>query len=154
MSSSDWISISGILVNAAIGIVLVVIVSKRISNKRALKDYFISEIKDIRDCYRKFLNELFAENYSFNSTNSWFQVINMRLTNLETALKDFKSNIPFEAKSINHELREIVTDNEDFNNASSKDRVSLRQPHKQEIIRKHSEISLALMKTIVKINNQ
>lgn len=153
LQASDWIEISSIVVNASIGIILAVIVSKRISNKRALKDYFISEIKDIRDNYRKFLNDFFSQKYTFNSTNSWFQVMNMRLINLEKALNEFNTKIKFEAKNLNHDLRDIITDHEDFNNSYSKEHVSINQAHKQEIVKKHSEISLALMRSIVSINN-
>lgn len=154
IQTSDWIEIASIMVNATIGIILAVIVSKKISNKRALKDYFISEIKDIRDNYRKFLNDLFSDKYNFNTTNSWFQVMNMRLINMEKALQEHNAKDKLEAKEINHELRDIVTDHEDYNNASEKPNVTINQAHKQEIVRKHSEISLSLMKAIVKINNK
>lgn len=153
LQASDWIEITSILVNATIGIILAVIVSKRISNKRALKDYFISEIKDIRDHYRKFLIDLFGSKCSFNSTNSWFQVMNMRLMNLEKTLQENKRNFSFTTKELNHDLRNLITDHEDFNNSYNKPSVVISQVHKQEIIKKHSEISMALMETIVKINN-
>lgn len=154
LQASDWINVTSIVVNAIIGIILVVIVSKRISNKRALKDYFINEIKDIREDYRNFLNELFGERCSFISTNSWFQVMNMRLINIEKALKENDSKFSLKAKKLNQSLRDIITDHEDFNNSYKKAHVTLNQEHKQTIVKKHSEISFALMKTIVKINNK
>lgn len=152
LNTSDWIAVAGIFVNAMLGLILVVIVSSRLSNKRALKDYFINEIKDIRDGYRKFLNELFGSRYDFAKTNSWFQIMNMRLTDLERVLQENYNGLTLPVKELNQQLRDIVTGDDDFNNSFKKPSVTINQRLKLEIIKKHSEISTSLTKTIVKIN--
>jgi hypothetical protein len=149
---SNWIDIIGIGINAVLGIVIVLIVSSRVSNKRALKDYFINEIKDVRDCYRKFLNELLGGRCDFNITNNWFQVMNMRLTDLERVLNESYSNLKLPTKELNQELRDLLTSSDDFNNSFNKPSISINQLLKQAIYKKHSEISTSLIKTVVKIN--
>lgn len=152
LNTSDWIAVAGIVVNAILGLIIVVVVSNRLSNKRALKDYFINEIKDIRDGYRKFLNELFGSRYDFVKTNSWFQVMNMRLIDLEKVLAENYGGLNLPIKELNQQLRDIITGDEDFNNSFKKSSVTINQRLKLDIIRKHSEISTSLTKTIVKIN--
>ena len=152
LNSSDWINVSGIAVNAILGIAIALII-KRISNKRAIKDYFMNEIKNIREDYRKFLIDLFGGKFTFNSTNNWFQVMNMRLINLEETLKNIHKISNFGAKDLNHDLRDIITNHQDFNDAFNKSSVTISQLHKQEIVKKQAEISKSLMDTIIDINN-
>lgn len=152
LETSDWIEIISIAVNAILGILIVVVISNRISNKRALKDYFINEIKDIRDCYKKFLNELLSGKYDFNATNNWFQIINIRFINLENVLNENYKNFKLPSKELNQELRDLLTSSEDFNNSFKKPSIVISQLLKQQIFKKHSEISTSLIYTVIKIN--
>ena len=63
VSISDWISIIGIIINSSLSIWLVITIQNRLTNKRVLKDHFITEIKDIRSEYKIFLNNLYSKQY-------------------------------------------------------------------------------------------
>lgn len=54
LCKSDWISVCNLIVTSAIGIWLALIVQKNFTINRAIKDYYIQEIKDVRKLYVDF----------------------------------------------------------------------------------------------------
>lgn len=154
LTADNWINIIGIGVNALLGGYLAIILTKRISDRRAMKNYFISEADHVREAYREFLNGLLSNRKNCNQIKSWFQVMNIRLTNFETAYKENIRKKGFDAKELNIKLREIVTDHDDFNNSFKKEFVKVSPGLKQEIFKIHGELSKSLLDTVVSINNR
>lgn len=62
LTLDQWIGHSltliGIVVGALVAVWVVKVIQNKLTDDRVLKDYFISEIKDIRDQYRSFVNDL------------------------------------------------------------------------------------------------
>lgn len=59
LCKSDWIAVLNLVVTTIIGIWLAVIVQKNFTINRAIKDYYIQEIKDVRKLYVDFLNNIY-----------------------------------------------------------------------------------------------
>lgn len=57
LCKSDWISVCNLIVTSAIGIWLALIVQKNFTINRAIKDYYIQEIKDVRKLYVDFFKQ-------------------------------------------------------------------------------------------------
>ncbi len=52
IQGSDWIAIIDIVITSIIGIWIAVAVQNNLTKSRYLKEYFINEVKDIRDLYK------------------------------------------------------------------------------------------------------
>lgn len=60
VSTSDIIAIVDIVINAILAIIIIVIIQKKMTTKRVLKDYFINEIKTIQEEYSFFIQDIIA----------------------------------------------------------------------------------------------
>jgi hypothetical protein len=109
---ADWIAITGILINAILGVSIVFFLQSKLTNKRLLKDHFINEVKELRKEYETYFKTL--------STIPPLEVlqvlksINRKGSDLLFILKekykvDEKVFTPFHI-----ELSEIITDDPEF----------------------------------------
>ncbi|WP_163321754.1 hypothetical protein [Draconibacterium mangrovi] len=154
LDAENWIDIVAIIVNVIIGTIVVVVLSKRISDKRALKDYLIGETDHIREDYRIFLNDLLSGKKNARNILSWFQVMNIRLGNFEQIYKSEISSKCYCTKDKHVEFREFLTDHDDFNNAFTKDSVEISPSLRKEILKLHGGISKSLMDSVISINKR
>ena len=56
---SDYIEITGIIVNFFLAIWIVKTIQNKLTNKRVLKDHFISEIKELRVEYNAYIKDCY-----------------------------------------------------------------------------------------------
>jgi len=112
---SDWIEIAAIVVNALVAWWIVRTIQNRLTNNRVLKDHFIEEIKDIRNEYRNFLNNIYASKTEIRTIIPWFKLMNIRVSDLMTLVQQ-KYNIDKQILSpYQIDLRELVTESDEFN---------------------------------------
>lgn len=154
LTIENWIDIMSIIVNVIIGAIVVIILSKRISDKRALKDYLIGETDHIREDYRNFIHDLISNKKDARSILSWFQIMNIRLGNFESIYKQEISKKCFETKNKHIKFREFLTDHSDFNNHFSDDSVLVSHELRQDILRIHGTVSKSLLDSVVSINKK
>lgn len=88
VSISDWINIIGIIINSSLSIWLVITIQNRLTNKRVLKDHFITEIKDIRSEYKIFLNNLYSNNIRVKSVIPWFKLMNIKVIDIMRTINE------------------------------------------------------------------
>ena len=60
VSTSDIIAIVDIVINAILAIIIILIIQKKMTTKRVLKDYFINDIKTIQEEYSFFIQDIIA----------------------------------------------------------------------------------------------
>lgn len=115
LTSSDWISIAGILVELLLAVWIIKKIEEKSASKRALKDLLISEIKDIREDYRLFFSELINDDLDVKLIIPNFKSRNIRNTNLLQLLKQQKY-ITSESvlNTYMFDLLQIITDSDDF----------------------------------------
>jgi len=114
LESSDWIHLIGILINSGLAIWIVRTIQNKLTNRRVLKDHFISEIKEIRNEYRNYMNNLCSNNIYPKRAIPWFKLMNIKIEDLMSCINDKynidkKSLLPYQ-----NELRELITENVDF----------------------------------------
>ena len=114
VSISDWISIIGIIINSSLSILLVITIQNRLTNKRVLKDHFITEIKDIRSEYKIFLNNLYSNNTRVKSVIPWFKLMNIKVIDIMRTINEIYKIDENILNPYQNELRELITENEDF----------------------------------------
>ena len=114
LTNSDWIELIGIIINSLLAIWIVVTIQSNLNNRRVLKDHFICEIKNIRDAYKNQLNIIYSEKCVPQDMIPWFKLMNIKINDIMKIISkrykiDIKKLEPYQL-----ELRNIVTENEDF----------------------------------------
>lgn len=149
---SDWISIIEILVTSAIGIWIVVSVQNNLTKSRYLKEYFINEVKDIRDLYKLFVNQLYKNKMSATDIKDWFKIMSERTQNLNSFLHD-KYKIDNSLIVSKHaEIQQKITSMDEFNENYKKTTVTFSNSSKNDILKLHSELSCVLTQRVIDIN--
>lgn len=114
LEAGDWIDLTGIVVNATIGIWIVKTIQNRLTNKRTLKDHFINELKDIRNEYKTCLNNLYTDQTIAKKVMPWFKLMNIKVADLMKHIS-IKYKIPKDfLNPYQNELRELITNNPEF----------------------------------------
>jgi hypothetical protein len=153
LPASDWISIAGIIVTAGIGIWIAVTVQNNLTKSRYLKEYFIVEVKDIRDLYKSFLDQLYKNKMSAPDIKDWFKIMSERVQNLDKFLRDkYKIN---ESSIVNKhaEIQQKITSMDEFNENYKEPTIAFTNASKNEILKLHSELSCVLTQRVIDIND-
>ena len=114
LTNSDWIELIGIIINSLLAIWIVATIQSNLNNRRVLKDHFICEIKNIRDAYKNQLSIIYSEKCIPQDMIPWFKLMNIKINDIMKIISkrykiDIKKLEPYQL-----ELRNIVTENEDF----------------------------------------
>ena len=110
---ADNINIFGIIVNSFVLIFIVTIYNKNISNSRALKDFYIIEIKENRDLYLKFLDDIQSNSIKKQELTTNFKKFSENFSQLKIFVK---SNFNFESsiQDCNRNIHFTLSDNAYF----------------------------------------
>lgn len=155
LSNSDIISILGLVVNSLLAIWIVRTLQNNLANKRHLKDFLISEIKDLRFEYKKFFNELCSGNLRTRKIIPWLKLLNIRSYNILNIINE-KYNVKINyLNSYQMELRELVTELDEFNSSYNKNRkLALKEESFSKLIKFQQENSSKFSSIIIKINEK
>lgn len=152
LSVSDGIQIVSIFVNVCLTIWIVIVLQNKLTNRRALKDYVIEEIKGFRQEYRTFFNNLCSNKIQAQTVLAWFKLMNIKITDLMDII-DKQYNIdkntlgPFQ-----NELRDLITENEDFIKCFQMRNIEFSATSQSSIIKFQQDNSHLFNKIIVLIN--
>ena len=153
-SVDNCISILGIIINASVAIWIVKTIQNRFTNSRILKDHFIEEIKEIRDEYKLFLNNLYSSKTKAQTAISWFKLMNIKVSNtMEFINKSYKINKDI-LNPYQNDLRELVTNNDDFNNNyKSTSGIHFSEESRMHLIQFQQKNYHLFTEIIIRINN-
>jgi hypothetical protein len=154
LTLADWISLIGIIINSILAYWIVRTIQNKLTNKRVLKDHFISEIKEIRGEYKEFLNNLYSSKIHSGKVIPWFKLMNIKVDNiLDLAVRRYR----LDNKALNpyqNQLRDLITDNVDFINQFGLDvPLNLSQDSKNQLIRFQQQHNHLFNEIIIKIND-
>ena len=145
LTSTNWISIIGILINSGLAIWIVKTIQNKLKNKRTLKDHFINEIKEIRSEYKTCLNNLYSNQTKPRKVIPWFKLMNVKVDDLMSLISSKYKKV--ERNFLNPyqiELRELITENKDFiSKFESDDTLNFSENAKSQIIifqQKHNHL--------------
>lgn len=139
--------------NILIAVGIAYVLQNKFTNKRTLKDHFISEVKEIRSEYRTFLTDLYSNTSSPRELLSWFKLMNIKVGDLISIVNQ-KYEIPenfFNSYQI--ELRELVTNSEDFERCFRSNRLNLSESTRRDLTRFQQEHQRLFNDLIIKIND-
>lgn len=154
LTTSEWISVITLLVNSILAIWIARTIQNSFTNKRILKDHFINEVKDIRNDYSIWLNDLSSNKINPKLVTPWFKLMSIRIKDLMLIISnkyDIDKNLlnPYQ-----NDLRELITDNEDYIKQYQKNELLILTEASQKLIIKfQQENNLVFNKIIVAIND-
>lgn len=154
LTASDLITVLGIIVNAFLAIWIVRQIQNRLNNKRILKDHFIQEIKDIRNEYRAFLNNLYSNKVLPSEVIPWFKLMNIRINDIMLII-NAKHNIQIDIfNPYKIDLKNQITDNTAFiNNFISNNPIILASTSKNRFYKFEQRNSHIFNDVIILIND-
>lgn len=152
LQTSHVIDIIGIFTNIILGAVIVWMIQKKLSDDRGVKDYFISEVREIRDDYKHFVNKMLQKQINSKFAVEWFKNMSIKIGQLEYFLK-YKLEIDDATITMNNrKIHKIVTDSTEFNNGFSKNAFGLMPRTNSEMMEAFKELKFAFIEIIVKVN--
>jgi hypothetical protein len=149
--SGDYISIVDILVTIIIAIWISIFVNKNFTTIRAVKEYFITENKLIKDEYNDFLDKIFRSNFKPSEVQEWFKIMTMKLDVLERYLKkEFKVH----PKLLKHhnKMKILITGSEELNSNYKEQSFSLSIENRVTLHNIHKDFSSSQTRLVVEIN--
>lgn len=150
---SDWISILNIIFTSIIGIWIALSVQNNLTKSRYLKEYFINEVKDIRDLYKQFINQLYKNKISAIDIKDWFKIMSERTQNLDKFLHEkFQINNSL-IVSKHAEIQQKITSLDEFNEHYRAPTITFSNSSKNDILKLHSELSCVLTQRVIDINS-
>jgi hypothetical protein len=150
---SDWIGIAEIIATSAIGIWIAITVQNNITKSRYLKEYFISEVEEIRDLYKSFFSQLYSNKRSAPNVKEWFKIMSERILNLDKFVHENYLIDNSLIVSKHAEIQKTITGMDEFNNDYKMPTIQFTALSKIDMIRLHSELSRILIQRVIDINN-
>lgn len=112
---SNFIDFLAIVVNSILAIWIVKTIQNKLTNKRVLKDHFISEIKDVRTEYNDYMKDIYADRIVPQETLRWFKLLNVKRIHLMSDITSIYKVTFLEWNNFHTDLRELVTNCPEFN---------------------------------------
>lgn len=153
MSLSDFLAVLEILITVLVGFVISHLVSVRDSRMRAIKDYYIEDLYDIKQKINEFYSSIFKGESDAQQIIGWYSAIRNRVYVYEKAItKAFGLHLPSLSKRLFINYRHI-TDAEEFNADYSKTKIVFSGNTKSKIGREEKYLYDLLDRIIYDINN-
>ena len=147
----NLIDVLSIIANIFIALYITNILQKKLDNSRANKDYLINIISEYRITYDHFIKDLFSDKLNNKEIIQWFKIMTI---NIET-LKENDDQCIYDTLLLEHiNLRNIITNSDDFNNQFTNDCIVLSNSLKNKIIPVNKELKRIKHNCIRLINNQ
>ena len=153
MELSDLLAILDIVVTIVIGFVITHMVSVRDSRTRAIKDYYIQELADIKSEINKFYASLFKGDLEAKEIIGWYSAIRNRIDSFDQSVR--KTFTIYEG-SIAKKLflnYKYITNSNDFNSNYNQGKIKFRAATKNAIGKNEKQLYTLVERTLYDINN-
>ena len=151
ITSSDVIAIISLLITSILGIWIGSTVQKNLTNNRALKEYYIGEVKLINDDYSSFLNCLFKSAITSKDIQEWFKVMNIKIETIQSSIVSELDILP-EVLANHITMKQYVTNSNEFNSCYQHKSLILTTSTRDRILEIHRDLKNSFVKIIIDIN--
>lgn len=153
MVLADFLAILDIIVTVLIGFVITHMVSVRDSRTRAIKDYYIQELADIKSEINDFYSKLFKGELGAQDIIGWYSAIRNRIDNFDNAVRKtfriYEANI---AQKVFYNYK-FITNSTDFNANYNNDKIKFKAATKIAIGKNQKQLYMLIERTLYDINN-
>ncbi|MDR1700753.1 MAG: hypothetical protein LBR68_06135 [Lachnoclostridium sp.] len=153
MAAGDIISIADIIITSAIGIWIASLVQNNITKNRYLKEYYINELKDIGECYKSFIKELYDGVLAAKDIKEWLKIMSGRITTFNMFVHEsyqIEDSLLLDKHS---DMQQFITGSEEFNENYKEKTVVFQGSTKNDVLKKHSEVINVVMQRVIDINS-
>lgn len=151
---SDIISIFGILANIVLVYWLTTTIQNRVNNSRVLKDFFIDEIKILKNDFELYVLGLLEDNFLPKNINSNFNNFNIKFSNLIKHLNPKYKILENYFNDFSYNLHSIVENDTNYiNSFKNNNQFQLTTETKNAIENYKSEHLVIFYNLIVEIND-
>lgn len=152
MDASNWIAIVDIIISICLGTWIAIVINKKFTEDRALKDYFISELSVLQSDYRRFVCEIMESRLDAKTIKDTFKLISSRIDTLNLLMHDtyeLKDTLIKDAHAkFQQELTGVDELGEQYNEAS----VTLKSTTKTMLQPFQDKINESISRRIIDIN--
>lgn len=128
-------------------------VSVRDSRTRAIKDYYIQELADIKSEINDFYSKLFKDELGAKDIIGWYSAIRNRIDNFDIAVRKtfriYEANI---AQKVFYNYK-VITNSSDFNANYNKNKIKFKAVTKIAIGKNQKQLYMLIERTLYDINN-
>ena len=146
---SDILQFVGLIVTVWIAIV----VQRNLTKNRYLKDYFINEIKDLRNEYRILFADIQSSKLNSETIKVRVKIISLRIKTIE----DYSTRYFFiessNLKLLHSEFQQFITGTDDFNNQYKESTIKFSDMTITKILEYQKDIVDELTLCVININN-
>jgi hypothetical protein len=152
MDTGNWISIIDLLVTSALGLWIGYNLTVTFTTNRALKEHFISEIKETNKTYNSFINTFYQEKSNSKRIVEWFKIMSIQLASIESCVLR-ELNVTSDVLNAHNRLKQFLTSTKEFNENFNKEFLGLRADTQSRVLDIHKELKEAFVQLIIKVNN-
>lgn len=151
---ADIISIIGIIANIVLVYWLTTTIQDRINNSRILKDFFIDEIRSLKNDFEEFVSGLLNDDFLPKNINSDFNNFNLKFSNLIKHLNPKYTISDNYFNNFSYDLHAIVENDTNYlNSFNDNDKFQFTTETKTAIENYKLENLVIFYNLIVKIND-
>jgi len=155
--TTDWwsngIAIADIVITSCLGIWIASSLHKNITKARYIREYFISELMEIRDDYSMFFKELYNGELAAQTISSRLKVISCRINNLDEYIHQSYQIEKTLLKDAHFKFQTYITGTNEFNDQYSADKVKFDANTILLITKEQTEIVNAMTQRVLDINS-
>lgn len=153
MELSDLLAILDIVVTIVIGFVITHMVSVRDTRTRAIKDYYIQELADIKSEINNFYANIFKGELEAKQIIGWYSAIRNRIDSFDKAVR---KTFPIYEGCIAQKLflnYKYITNSNEFNSNYNHGKIVFRAATKNAIGKSEKQLYMLVESTLYDINN-
>lgn len=128
------------------------VVQQTLTRNRYLREYFITELKILRDDYSLFFKDLYQGQFSARSIIDRLKVFSIRVTQLDKHLQSCFKLKPNHFSTQMFEIQSYITSCDEFNSNYRANNIHLKGRTWSEIYKKRSDIINEMTNLIIEIN--
>lgn len=155
--NTDWwsngIAIADILITSFFGIWIASSLQRNVTKARYIREYFISELMEIRDDYSVFFKELYNSELAAQTISSRLKVISCRINNLDEYIHQYYNIEKTLLKDAHFKFQTYITGTNEFNDQYSCDRVKFEANTILLVTKEQAEIVKAMTQRVLDINS-
>lgn len=153
LTTSDIISICDIAITSILGLWIAIGVQRSLTKNRYLREYFISELNNIRDEYKLFFNDIYEDKLNAKSIKDRLKVMSIRIVSFDNNIHQIYKLDACLLKDEHADIQQYITGEDEFNQQYANDTISFSSTVKSEILKRQSQLVNSITRRVIDINS-
>lgn len=154
---TDWwangIAIADIFATIVFGTIIAYLVQRNHAKSRYIREYFIGELKDIKDGYTTLFKEIYDGGISANHLKARLKIISCRISNLDCFIHQTYVIEKSLVKDVHFKFQQEITDTNEFNSQFKEPCLSFEPSTISRLVQLHTDIVKSITQRVLDINS-